>query len=114
MSILQDVKKTLGVDPSFTDFDVDIKMHLNSALMELNMLGVGPSNPALVVTGQEPWSIITQGRTDIEVLKSYVYTQTRLLFDPPATSYAIQALERQRDRYGFLLEIKRKDSGQNG
>ena len=42
-SILTSIKKLLGIDESYTEFDIDIIMHINSVLMILNQLGVGPT-----------------------------------------------------------------------
>ena len=41
-SILQSVKKMLGIIPEYTNFDDDIIMHINSVFMILQQLGVGP------------------------------------------------------------------------
>ena len=41
-SILTSIKKLLGIDESYTHFDVDIIMHINSVFMTLRQLGVGP------------------------------------------------------------------------
>ncbi len=42
-SILTSIKKLLGIEESYEHFDADIIMHINSALMILTQLGVGPS-----------------------------------------------------------------------
>ena len=41
-SILNTVKKTVGMNPEYTAYDSDIIMHINTALMRLRQLGVGP------------------------------------------------------------------------
>ena len=40
-SILNTIKKMLGLDANYTTFDTDIIVHINSALMTLTQLGVG-------------------------------------------------------------------------
>ena len=42
-SILTSVKKLLGITEECTDFDADLIMHINSVLMILTQIGVGPS-----------------------------------------------------------------------
>ena len=42
-SILNSIKKLLGITAEYTNFDTDIIMHINSVFMILNQLGVGPS-----------------------------------------------------------------------
>ena len=42
-SILNSIKKLLGITENYTNFDTDIIIHINSVFMILNQLGVGPS-----------------------------------------------------------------------
>ena len=41
-SILTPVKKLLGLTEEYTAFDADLIMHINSVLMILRQMGVGP------------------------------------------------------------------------
>ena len=41
-SILDTIKQLLGIQYDYTAFDTDIIVHINSAFMALNQLGVGP------------------------------------------------------------------------
>ena len=41
-SILTSIKKLLGVAEEYEHFDPDIIMHINSVLMILTQLGIGP------------------------------------------------------------------------
>ena len=94
-SILNDVKKNLGLLPDYVEFDSDILMHINSVLSTLNQLGVGPED-GYEVTGQTPdWSAIIGTEHRLNFVKTWVYLKVRLLFDPPTTSYTIAAFERQ-------------------
>ena len=43
-SILTSIKKLLGIAQECTDFDMDLIIHINSVLMILTQLGVGPEN----------------------------------------------------------------------
>ena len=108
-SILNDVKKTLGVHESNTDFDVDILMHTNTALFQLNQLGVGPTTGIIIDDPEAQWEYVVGARMDLEAIKSYVYISVRLIFDPPGTSYAIQAMERLREELAWRIEIQRKE-----
>ena len=44
-SILTSVKKMLGIQEDYEHFDPEIIMHINSAFLILNQLGVGPDRP---------------------------------------------------------------------
>ena len=107
-SILEDTKKALGVDPSATEFDVDIIMHINSALFLLNDMGVGVQG-FQIEDSLADWSDFIGSRTDLAIVKSYVYVVVRLIFDRPETSYGIQALERMRDEWAWRLEIRGRE-----
>lgn len=107
-SILEDTKKVLGIDSDATEFDTDIIMHINSAFFLLNDLGVGVSG--FSISDELPtWEDFLGPRTDLEIVKSYVFVTVRLVFDRPETSYGIQALERMRDEWGWRLELRRRE-----
>jgi hypothetical protein len=93
-SILTSIKKLLGIDEEYTHFDVDITMYINSALMILNQLGV-VSDEILITDKNDSWGDVIGDSKRIESIKIYVYLKVRLSFDPPTTSFAIEAIERQ-------------------
>lgn len=104
MSILDSIKKLLGIDPDYDAFDVDVIVGINSALMALNQLGVGLDG--FRITGQdETWETFLDGRTDLEAAKTYVYLKTKLAFDTPANSFVVDALKQQMDEYGWRLNV---------
>ena len=43
-SILTEIKKLLGLDESYKAFDTDIIIHINTALMILTDIGIGPED----------------------------------------------------------------------
>lgn len=92
-SILLSVKAQLGLTPDYTPFDPQIIMDINSTLSILHQLGVGDG--MLVVTdNDETWDqLIPDARFNF--IKTYVYMKVRMMFDPPTSSYAMDALEKQ-------------------
>lgn len=105
MSILNDVKKVVGIHSGNDAFDADLLMHINTAMFNLMQLGVGPEE-GFEVTGQENWEELLGNATDLNAAKSYVFIRVRLLFDRPETSYGIQALERQASEFEWRLEVQ--------
>lgn len=95
MSILTSIKKLLGIDEAYTHFDTDIIMHINSTFFVLQQLGLGPEEGFLIEDATAVWTDILEARTDIEAVKTYMYLKVKLIFDPPPTSYGIDALDRQ-------------------
>lgn len=104
-SILTSTKKLLGLTEEYKDFDVDIIMHINSAFATLNQLAVGPVNSLFITDDLADWADFIVGQPNINSVKSYVYFKVRLAFDPPATSFAITAMENMAKELEFRLNV---------
>ena len=105
-SILTSIKKLLGIAETYKNFDTDIIIHINSALMVLNQLGVGPSQGFSIKDENNTWDeFIPEDRYDMESIKSYVYMKVRLLFDPPASSAAITSMEKLISEFEFRINV---------
>lgn len=90
-SILTSVKKLLGMTEEYTAFDTDLIIHINSVLMILRQMGVGPDEPFAISDATATWSDFCGGKGDIEAVKSYVALKVKLLFDPPQSSSTMEA-----------------------
>lgn len=110
-SILNSVKKVIGLHEEYTPFDVDIIMHINTAFFTLHQLGVGPDGGYSIQDDKAKWSDYLGSEKDLEAVRSYVYVRVRLLFDRPETSYGIQALERQANELEWRLEVQAGTEG---
>lgn len=107
-SILKTIKKMLGVDPEYDVFDTTIETDINTALMTLDELGVGPSG--FRISGNtETWSNFLGTSTKLEGAKSYIYLRCRLLFDPPATSFVLESMSKQIAELEWRLCVKAED-----
>ena len=93
-SILTTIKKLLGVPEDYEHFDMDITIHINSAFMILNQLGVGPSDGFSISDKTAVWSDFVSDNKKFEAIKSYVYMKVRLLFDPPTNSSVMECMNR--------------------
>lgn len=105
-SILDSVKKVLGLEPEYTAFDVDILMHINTILMVLNQLGVGPNPPLFIEDASTTWDEFDDGRTDLSAVRTYIYLRVRLLFDPPTSSFVLDAITKQYQELEWRLNIQ--------
>lgn len=94
-SILDSVKKNLGLDSSYLAFDPDILMYVNSTFSILNQLGVGPEDGFAIEDKDAAWDTFIDSGPNLHLVKTYVYLKVRMLFDPPQTSYLIEALSKQ-------------------
>ena len=93
-SILDSVKKDLGITVEYTHFDPDIIMGINTSLSILNQLGVGPSSGFYITDRSAVWSDFLDNETQLEFVKSYISKKTKQLFDPPQTGPLAEALDK--------------------
>lgn len=104
-SILQSVKKKLGIMPEYEHFDDEIITDINSAFSILNQLGVGSDEPFTISGSDEVWTdFIEDGR--IELVKSYIPLRVRLLFDPPANSFLVESINKQIAEFEFRMNVE--------
>lgn len=104
-SILLTIKKLLGIGDDYKYFDEDIIIHINSVLMILNQLGIGPEAGFSISDESATWSDFVDNLSMLEAVRSYVYTKVRLLFDPPTSSFTITALENQIKELEWRLNV---------
>lgn len=93
-SILNSIKKLLGIEADYTAFDTDLVIHINSVFTILYQLGVGsdPSTPFHITDASSKWSdFIDDGK--VELVKSYMYMKVKLMFDPPQNSALLTAMK---------------------
>jgi hypothetical protein len=107
-SILDDVKKVLGLDASYTVYDIDVIMHINTAFGVLNQLGIGPDVGFSISDNTAVWDDFTAGDVLLNMVKSAIYLRVRLLFDPPTTSYLIESMRKQLEELEVRLNINRE------
>lgn len=110
-SILQSIKKLLGIPAEHTEFDTDILIHINTAFMTMKQLGVGPAAGFVVEGEEEQWVTFLAGKpTDFQAVKTFVYLKVRSFFDPPQTSYHTTALENQLQQLEWRLNAAREET----
>lgn len=104
-SILVSVKKALGIPEDHEEFDSDILMHINSTFSKLYQMGVGPRDEVFRIYGKEDlWDDYIQDKTDLEMVKSFMYIEVQLMFDPPTASLLTSLQERQKE-YEWRLTV---------
>ena len=104
-SILTSVKKLLGITEECTDFDADLIMHINSVLMILTQIGVGPREGFSIKDKEDYWEDFVSDTTKFESVKSYVYMKVRLMFDPPSSSAVMESMNRMINELEWRLNV---------
>ena len=93
-SVLSSTKQMLGISPEDTSFDVNVIMSINTTLTILMDLGLTEVEDQIVTSDKMTWDELLGGRTDIEYVKTYIYQKVKLIFDPPTSTAAIDAMQR--------------------
>lgn len=110
-SILVSVKKLLGILDAYTDFDVDIIMHINSTFTILTQLGVGPSEGFMITDKTSTWGEFISDPAELNLVRTYVYQRVRLMFDPPTSSMLLDALKEQIREFEWRMNVA-EDKGE--
>lgn len=109
-SILISIKKLLGIGEDCDHFDPDIVMHINSVFMDLTQMGVGPSEGFSIEDDMTEWTEFIPDTKNLQAVKSYIYLRVKLLFDPPASSAVMEAMNRDIQRYEWRLNVAAESS----
>lgn len=105
-SILDSVKKCLGIDNQYTVFDPDLIIHINSVFFTLNQLGVGPEDGFSISDNSAVWNDYIPEGSKLEAVKSYMYLKVRMLFDPPTSSFVLTSMENMAKEYEWRLNVQ--------
>lgn len=111
-SILNSIKKLVGISEEYTEFDLDIITCINSALAALTQLGVGPEEGFSISDANATWNDFLGTTKRMEMVKSYVHLKTRLMFDPPLSSAVTEVIKTQISEFEWRISVEvenRKD-----
>ena len=108
-SILESIKKLLGIPKEYEAFDADVIMHINTAFAILNQLGLGPEGGYGIEGYDDVWDdyIVSY---NMSMIKTFIYLKVRLAFDPPSSTALLESMQRTLDELTWRLELE----GQNG
>lgn len=105
-SILTSIKKMLGIPETDTAFDEDILVHINSAFMTLNQLGVGPGDVYSIENSTPTWIDFLTDSVMYSGVKTYIYLKVKVVFDPPGTSFLLDAMQKQIQELEWRLNVQ--------
>ena len=102
-TILETVKRMLGIANETTEFDIDIRTNINATFFALHQIGVGPDTP-FNIDEDTMWD-----EFDTQVPKSmvldYLYLKTKLIFDPPQSSNVMEAYKDRLSELEFRMSV---------
>lgn len=94
-NILASIKKMNNVLEDDNSFDQDLILYINSALMVVMQEWHGMDHAFKLEDGTETWDDLLGEDTDYEGVKELIGLKVRLMFDPPASSVAVEAIKAQ-------------------
>lgn len=104
-SILTSIKKLLGIPEEYEHFDADVIIHINSAFSVLTQLGVGPKEGFHIKDTSTTWFEFLYDDPRLEFVKTFVHLKVKLSFDPPLSSAAIEAINRQISELEWRINV---------
>lgn len=104
-SILSSIKKMLGIEAEYTQFDQELIIYINSVFSVLKQLGVKDKNFS-IVSDSSTWYDYFEDDEVIEMIKPYIYMKVRLMFDPPSSSAVIEVINNQISEFEWRLKVE--------
>lgn len=109
--IYNSIKLMLGMEPDYDAFDTDLIIYINSALAKLTQVGVGPSegyelNIADPTTSKWEDFIGSNASKILNLVKTFVHMQVRLLWDPPQNSFTQDLLKKELDEQIWRINVE--------
>lgn len=105
-SILHNTKKYLGIAETYTIFDMDIIMQINSGFATLNQMGIGPADTYFITDGDAVWSEFAGGDAFLtSLVKEYIWIKAKLGFDPPSAASLLDAFREQLQQVSWRLHV---------
>lgn len=105
-SILNTIKKMLGLESDYTAFDTDIIVNINMVFNILNQLGVGPDNGFFITGETETWSSYMTDMTKLQMVKTYIYLKVKQIFDPGTSGALNTAIDNQIKELEWRLNVQ--------
>ena len=114
-SILTSIKKLLGITDDYEHFDADIIIHINSVLMVLTQLGIGPAEGFAIEDKNAKWTDFVPDTSPFKMkaIQTYIYLRVRLLFDPPQSGTVIDMINNQIAEYEWRLNAIAESTGKD-
>lgn len=104
-SILNSIKKLFGPEGSYDAFDNDLILHINTYLRVLNQLGVGEQD-FRITDDTATWNdFLGENEELLDEVKTYIYLRVKVVFDSPASSIVMNAINEQVNELTWRLRV---------
>lgn len=93
-SILNTIKKACNIAEDDTSFDTDLIMYTNSVFMNLSQIGMVQADNFSIADSSTTWDALLPEDDSLIAVQTYISLKVRTLFDPPASSAAMEAINK--------------------
>ena len=112
-SILNSIKKLLGIAPDYTQFDTDLILHINSVFMILHQLGIGPTDGFRISGNEETWDDYISEDDNLDAIKTYMHLKVKVVFDPPLNTSVMESHKQLISELEWRLNVQREEEDNN-
>lgn len=110
-SILDSVKKVCGISDDYDVFDQDLLIFINGVILELTQNGIGPEEGYIVSDSTSLWHDFLGDFPNPGSVATYISLKVKILFDPPSSSFVIDAYKKQLDELIWRLNLEADKQG---
>lgn len=103
-SILTTIKKLLGIDSSYSAFDQDIIVHINTTINVLYQLGIDSCRDFFIEDDSPTWGEMLESRPLLNIVQTYMYLRVKSMFDPSAGSVS-ESLNRIQQELEWRINV---------
>ena len=105
-SILESIKKLLGISEYDDGFDQEVKDLINAEFLSLHQLAIGPEAGFSITGSDQVWNDYTTNHLLQDAVRQFVYLRVRMVFDPPASSTVAEAINNRISELEFRLNVQ--------
>lgn len=94
------------IDEDYEQFDADIIMHINTVLLILTQMGIGPTEGFSITSKEETWDdFLGEDLSKLQMVKTYIGLRVRLIFDPPLSSSVVEVINQTIKELEYRMYI---------
>ena len=87
-------------------------VYLNSAILDLTQNGIGPSEGFTVTDSSQTFEDFIGEFTNVGAVATYLSQKTRIAFDPPTSSYVLEAINKNLAELLWRLNLEAEQQSQ--
>lgn len=106
-SILESVKKIIGLERDYDAFDPEIIIHINTVFSNLTQMGIGNKDGFEITGYDEEWGQLElTSKLKTQQVKTYIALKVKSIFDPPSNGNLMEAMNRTLSELEYRLYIE--------